>query len=286
MIGGYDNEVYRVTLVDDSNIFLRVQRPGHPSFDHEIMAMDLARDAGVPVPAVLLTANVRDGQDERSAMVLATAPGRSLIEVLPSLSSAGRAAVLTNFGCVLRRLHSVAMPGVWRPDDQGEWPDPHEVRRGFIAERRMERPQLVAAGLSSKEVEQAISLLGKSPDTPPLSDFVLCHGDATPEHIFVNSDLVISGLIDWGMWHGGSPIGELAYVASWAYAEADLAALLGGYGEDYADVQSVGRAMAISLVNQLVGHIAHHVSLGDNDGTVSNTRALRRALARLSPDGG
>ncbi len=125
--------------------------------------------------------------------------------------------------------------------------------------------------------------VGASPDTPPGADFVLCHGDVTPDHIFLDSDLRVSGLIDWGMWHGGSRVGELAYVASWAFAEADLAALLEGYDSSMGG-RSLWRAIALSLVNQLVGHIAHHVSIGDIDGTASVTEVLRRALAELSPE--
>jgi aminoglycoside phosphotransferase (APT) family kinase protein len=283
VIGGYDNEVYRVALADDREVFVRIRRPGHPSFDLELMAMDLARDAGVPVPSVLLVTSVPDGERERSAMVLEAAAGRSLAEVLPGLSSGDRGQVLAELGQLLRTLHSVAMPGVWRPDDHGEWPDPSELRRGFIAERRAERHQLVVAGMTPAEVELTMSLLGGSPDTPPLADFVLCHGDATPDHIFVGPDLSVSGLIDWGMWHGGSPIGELAYVASWAYPQPDLTALLTGYGKSHAELEAVGSAIAASLVNQLVGHVAHHVSIGDSDGTANNVRELRRALARVSP---
>lgn len=182
--------------------------------------------------------------------------------------------MLTDLGRVLKTLHSVKTAGVWRPGGHGQSPDPHQLRRGFIAERTAERPRLIEAGLSSTEVDNTIAVLGTSPDTPPLTDFVLCHGDVTPEHIFIGPDHRVSGLIDWGGWHGGSPVGELAYVASWAFAEPDLTTLITGYG--WTTDRPLREALARSLVNNLVGHVAHHVSIGDIEGTTNVTRSLRR----------
>lgn len=277
IVNGYDNEVYRADLSKDHGVFVRIGRRHGKAFDKETWAMSLAREAGVPVPTVLLTTSVEDDHGGRPAMVVERAHGEVLADLLPRLSAADRYTVLADLGRVLKTLHSTKTAGVWRPDDQGTWPDPPEMRRSFIAERTAEQPHLVAAGLSSSEVDHAIALLGTSPDTPPLADFVLCHGDVTPDHIFIDSHHHVSSLIDWGMWHGGSCVGELAYVASWAYAEPDLSALLAGYGLTLD--QPLREALARSLVNNLVGHVAHHVTIGDAAGTANVTKSLRRALA-------
>jgi aminoglycoside phosphotransferase (APT) family kinase protein len=70
------------------------------------------------------------------------------------------------------------------------------------------------------EVDRVMGLLEVSPD-PPRAGFVLCHGDVSAEHVFVDSNQQVSGLIDWGMWHSGSLTGELASVAS-AFGWRDL----------------------------------------------------------------
>lgn len=283
IVNGYDNEVYRVDFDGDRSVFVRIRRHGRGDLDRETWAMGLAREAGVPVPRVLLESSVEDRDGQRPAMVVEGASGDVLAELLPRLSPQDRRTALADLGRVLRNLHSVKTPGVWRPNDRELWPDPQELRRGFIAERTAERVHLVAAGLSPDEVDRTVSLLGASLDTPPLADFVLCHGDVTPDHIFIGSDLRVSGLIDWGMWHGGSSVGELAYVASWAFTEPDLTSLLTGYGSSAID-GSLRKALALSLVNNLVGHIAHHVTIGDADGTANVTKSLRRALAEIPPD--
>ena len=48
-------------------------------------------------------------------------------------------------------------------DESGRWPNPDELRHGFIGERRAEREQLVSAGLTVAEVDRAIELLDVSP---------------------------------------------------------------------------------------------------------------------------
>ncbi len=66
-------------------------------------------------------------------------------------------------------------------------------------------------------------------------------------------------LIDWGMWHAGSRIGELAYVAT-AFGWEDLQPVLQGYGYSPAsDGNDLQRQLATTLAVQLIGHIAHHV---------------------------
>lgn len=131
IIGGYDNGVYRVDLSNGRRVFVRIRRHGDGAFDSETWAMDLARDAGVPVPEVLLVSSVPDEQGKRPAMVMEPASGQVLAGLLASLSSSDRHAALADLGRVLGKLHSVAMPGVWRPDDDGQWPDPQDLRRGF-----------------------------------------------------------------------------------------------------------------------------------------------------------
>ena len=110
---------------------------------------------------------------------------------------------------------------------------------------------------------------------------MLCHGDVSPEHVFVDAELRVSGLINWGMWHGGSAIGELAYVAN-TYGWTDLQAVLEGHGWiSLDDDPELRRALATSLVGQLIGNIAHHVTIRDRAGADRNVAVLRQAVRIL-----
>ena len=110
---------------------------------------------------------------------------------------------------------------------------------------------------------------------------MLCHGDVSSEHVFVDSKQRISGLIDWGMWHGGSRTGELAYVAS-TFGWGVLQPILQGYGYGPAKGSELQRRLATTLALQLIGYIAHHVVIGDPDGAASNVAAVRQALRLLN----
>lgn len=278
VVRGDDNEVYRVELADSSVVYPRIRRPGTGGVRQEAWAMEQARLAGVPVPDVLLVEAIDAGEGDQQAMVVAGAPGRQLSELLPELSPEARRTAMTNVGRVLALVHAVPTPGVWRPDDKDVWPTATEVRRGFIAERTAEREHLVAAGLTTAEIDKTIELVGASPHTPPRANPVLCHGDISPEHVFVDDGLRICGLIDWGLWHGGSAVGELAYAAM-RHDFADFAAIVNGHGGGSLDDPRFRAAISLSIVNQAIGHIAWHHSIGDMDGLEPNVAALRQALA-------
>lgn len=277
---GYDNEVYRVTLTNELVVYVRIRRHGEGTLDQEAWAMRLARAGGVPVPEILAVDPACDGADGHPVMVVAAAPGQQLEAALAAASAQERHQILSGLGEELARLHLIEMPGVWRPGDNGQWPDPDEVREGFAAERRSEYDQLVTAGMTFAEVGRVMALLEVSPD-PPRTGFVLCHGDVSAEHVFVDSKHQVSGLIDWGMWHSGSPIGELAYVAD-TFGWSDLQPILHGYGFSPASGGvELQRQLASTLAVQLIGHIAHHVVIGDADGAASNVAAVRQALHLL-----
>lgn len=68
------------------------------------------------------------------------------------------------------------------------------------------------AGLTDDEVEQVVRWLPEF-GRVPVGHPTLCHGDLNTEHVFVDDQLRVSGMIDWGMWCGGSLIMELATMA-------------------------------------------------------------------------
>ena len=136
------------------------------------------------------------------------------------------------------------------------------------------------AGLNPAEVENVIALVGKSPDTPARSNPVLCHGDLHAAHVFVTDDLDVSGIIDWGLWHGGTPLGDLGYI-SMRYEASDFDAILTGYGAGQAADPAFHRRLALTVVNQAIGHLAWSESIGNAAGSAQNVAALRAALTDL-----
>ncbi|MFC7625421.1 phosphotransferase family protein [Microlunatus sp. GCM10028923] len=272
---GYDNEVYRVTLDSGTCVYVRIRSRGD-DFTEELWAMSQARDHGVPVPEIVGVDRISDDHGDRAAMVITPAPGRQFAESADKLTTEERGSALADLGRVVARLHEVSTPGPWRPDDHGQWPDPAELRKGFIRDRRAEHDRLAAAGMSAAEIEVTFAMLEISPE-PAAAGFVLCHGDLSPEHVFID-DGRATCLIDWGMWHGGSRLGELTYLSN-TFARDDFAVILEGYGRPLDD--ELRRQLATVTMSQRIGHVAHHVSIGDRAATERNVGLMRRALAEL-----
>jgi aminoglycoside phosphotransferase (APT) family kinase protein len=277
---GDENEVYQARLTAGPTVFARIRRPGTGTFDAEIWAMDQARSAGVPIPDVLAAIEIETETEPRSMMLIAESGGRQLSALLPALSEQQRDRTFTNVGLVLTVLHTVPTPGVGRPNDNGSWPDANEVRDAFIGERTAQRTHLVSAGLTAAEVDAVMEHIGQSPDTPATTDPVLCHGDLHAGHVFVDDDLEVCGVIDWGLWHGGSRIGELGAI-SMLYEPAAAESIIAGYSLNDEDQPGSRQRIALAVINQAVGHIAWHQSVGNVAGTAHYVGALRSALAEI-----
>lgn len=283
VVAGYDNEVYRVRVADGGTVYPRIRRFGEEQGGArgEAWAMAQARSAGVPAPEVLLLDTIAGDDGECEVMVVAEAPGRELPGVLRTLSARQRHIVMMRLGEILARLHSVGTPGPWRPDDDGVWPEPEQVRRWFIADRAAEHADLVAAGLDGYEVDRIIEILDQGWEPVAHGAAILCHGDISPDHVFIDDDLQISGLIDWGMWAGGSTTADLAN-ASLRNTDDDFAAIVQGHGTGSFDERSFRRGIALATLAEMAGTMAHHQRIGDTNGMPSAVNRLRRVLTEFT----
>lgn len=279
LIRGDENEVHRIRLTDGAVVYLRVAWPGSPTRQttDEAWAMEQAQAAGVPAPEVLATSMIESADGERAAMVLREVPGRPLSQVLPSLTADARSALMEEVGRTLRILHSITMPGDGRPDDHGHWGDPAAGQRRYLAAVREDTRHLPAAGLTEAEVAGVLELLDHpvDPEDPP----VLCHGDLSSEHLFVDAELRIVGLIDWGQWSAGPAASDLADLAM-RHPAADRDAVLAGYGFP-ADPGSRGQIWWYAITRS-IGQIRWLVDSGQTEELPRLAATLRHALHSMA----
>lgn len=276
LIRGDECEIHRVELTDGSVVYLRVAFPGTPSRKtlHEAWAMDRARDREVPVPPVLATDTIHTADGNRTAMVIAQAPGNQLVDVLPSLCPEDRSTVMNNVGRVLRTLHSISLPGAGVPDDRGVWTDPDTYHCSYVIDRLADCQHLPAAGLTPTETAQVISALKNSVDTP--GNPVLCHGDVSPQHVFIDRELRIVGLIDWGMWHASAAASELAGLAL-THSSNDFSAILAGHGDALTN-PALRHSTFWHAIAQATHQIAWLITSGQTAELARAVVALRKAL--------
>lgn len=230
IVEGYSNEVYRVRCAEEQDVVVRILR-----FDDEDLAtksageawaIEKARAAAVPAPEILLLDTVQIGGSEFPVMVQRTVPGRPLAEVIDRLSERQRHDVLTETGGLIARLNGIQV------DQDCCWQRP---RLHYLASRYAARDKVLAAGFSAPRFDGMLDLLEEYVRDFPNEHWVLCHGDLSPQHIFVTGDISdgaavrVSGIIDFGDWQPGAPVHDLA-VLRVREPRLDLPPVLAGYG--------------------------------------------------------
>lgn len=178
-------------------------------------------------------------------------------------------------GQMLGMLHSISMPGAGVPDDEGVWAEAATYRRTYLNDRLGDCGSLAAAGFSKHEIDQVIEVLQGCTDDP--GDPVLCHGDVSAQHVFIDPELRIVGLIDWGMWHADSPVSELAGLAR-ANSPTDFSAILDGHGDTDTD-PAFDHLMSWHGIAQATHQVAWFVASGQTAELHRAAAALRNVLA-------
>ena len=117
-------------------------------------------------------------------------------------------------------------------------------------------------------------------DFPPPQP-VLCHGDFVPEHIFIDHDLDVCGVIDFGMYCGAPQIADLAYLR-YALPESDFVAILEGYGAESSQGETFWRRLDLHALGLAIGNLAGEVGNGNVTAASRSADALRAILDRLS----
>lgn len=262
---GEATAAYRVTTQEGGGLIVRVQKRGVTGFAEEAWAMRRCREVGLPVPEVYGVSQV--GTDApRDAMVMAAARGRPLAEVMASLSQAELARVSAEVGKALRKLHEIPVPHYgWlrrdESDESGAGTDWTAFAQTLLAARKEDAPALEKAGLSRAEVEGLLDIVLGLQDLPYARP-VLCHGDLGADHLFVDDDLNLVDIIDFGMAQGGAPALDVGVLRMF-HPEVELAWLAEGYGGAPLSEGGFGREVLLHQVNVGMMHLAESMRRGD-----------------------
>jgi aminoglycoside phosphotransferase (APT) family kinase protein len=281
---GYENEVYVVHMRDGAAFVVRVRHWGSVDFRHEAWAIDRCREAGVPAPAVLLVDEIPSGGLSVQAMVQEHAAGRSLRDALAVIDGPALDRVLCQAGEVLGGIHGIEVEGFGCRVGEGRWDHAtwEEEMDAELAGARAKRDYVLQAGFSAREFDFMLAMLERYRDEFPCRRPVLCHGDLVPEHIFVDGDMNISAVIDWGQIHGAPPIVDFMHL-SLARPELDLGAVRRGYPNKDVVGKDFDLRLHLQRLSFLLGCVAHVTKTGDpeSDKTPDPSGQLRRTLQKL-----
>ena len=260
---GYANEVYRALLLEQPPVYVRIRRHGPITFADEAWAMEACRRVGVPVPQVHAVTELA-GEEGLEVMVLAALPGRPLGDVWPDLPETSRRQVMRRVAMALRAMHGITLDGWGRRKagetwEYGSWAARAEAA---VRDREADMPVLREVGFSEAETDAFMTIVRRLLDLEPPPS-VLCHGDLGLDHLFVDDDLELTGIIDFGLWQGGPKELDLAMLNMY-HPDVPLVWLESGYG-DVPFGQAFYRRVLIEKVNVATTFLAFDVRRGNLD---------------------
>ncbi|MCA9657192.1 MAG: aminoglycoside phosphotransferase family protein [Myxococcales bacterium] len=179
--------------------------------------------------------------------VLARVPGRPAWELWPQLDAAGRERLVAELGALAAAIHDVSLAGC--PSRLVlDWPAYLGERRAAALQKHRDR------GLDEAWVAAIAAFVAGLPpiDTWP-SRQVLLHNDLHLDHVHVDGDGRVVGLLDFGDVQVGAAEVEFASVGGFLAPLLPTAAstFLRAYG--YADA-----ALTPELARRLTGHVLLH----------------------------
>jgi aminoglycoside phosphotransferase (APT) family kinase protein len=259
IVKGYDNEVYEVETKEGPACIIRIKHFGESSMKQEEWVINQYKNAGVPVPVVYKTGIFQINDEEYEYMIQKKVSGQSLGEIKKQLTQEQLDKIYESAGKTLRKLHSVEVDGFYKRHENGVWDftEWHRLANSDVVDRGKESSLLIQSGFTEEEVKQMIKYLEMHRDEFTCKQPVLCHGDYLEEHIFIDNNLNITAIIDFGMYRGDHPIHDFArlYMDS-RFINMDV--FKKGYGDHEMFHDRFEKRLLLHVLGNQMGHVAHY----------------------------
>jgi len=106
---------------------------------------------------------------------------------------------------------------------------------------------------------------------------VLCHGDLAAEHLFVDDQLQLTGVIDFGQFRGGPPALDFAVLLMY-HPQIELAWLQHGYQPGVALDEAFMRQLLVQQACVQMRYLAFDFQEGDPDACAAALQGLHTTL--------
>jgi aminoglycoside phosphotransferase (APT) family kinase protein len=116
---------------------------------------------------------------------------------------------------------------------------------------------LLLGGVTEGQLTEIFTIFETVLDQLKQMKAVLNHGDYLPDHVFVDDDMNITGIIDFGSFLGDAATHDFAFSLLMG-PNIPLRPLLQGYGHDIEEQTEIIKAQALLLA---LGHLAHKIKM-------------------------
>ncbi|CAF1054980.1 unnamed protein product [Rotaria sordida] len=286
IIEGNDSEVYDIKLNNDEHIILKVHRFGDVSYDQEAWAINECRKHGVPVPQVLLVGKELINNEMRDIMILEKVKGRSFRKVIDgeNISKNDVAQVLEQAGTILKRIHSVKVNGYWRLNHDNQWDFDSwtDYMKSTIRDRIEDKQCLFDVGLNEGDFNFIMKCHVLYMNNYECHQPVLCHGDYTHEHWFVDESLNITGIIDFGDMQGGPVTTDFA-IFQMNESKSDVNSLIRGYNgiNDSAINECFSQELDLHTLIISIGYLIYFTKQNNTEDIKQTLDSLKKVIDDL-----
>jgi aminoglycoside phosphotransferase (APT) family kinase protein len=249
---GQSNEVYFIDLKGRSFVLRIVKGVDYDIFAIERWAMQEVRRRGVPVATILAQDSVVDRDEVIYYQIQEKLAGEPMDDLLAQGKiGRERSERLTERASeLLAAIHSVPISGWGRITRPAHGIYESFEKRFLALQEDSEKLDKALAQFNSlgvprfEEVWQKLHYLKSFAVSKP----ILLHYDLTPDHIFVDSDDRITGIIDWGAVQGGDPVRDLVRWNYWDNYEFSIDWLASTYGQSLVSSQGFEERMKLARI--------------------------------------
>ena len=260
---GYDNEVYEIETIEGSFFVIKINHTEKNLLMTEQWAIEQVRSVGVPVSRICNVDKFNYKGKSLEYMVLEMLPGKSIADVKETLSEEQLSTAYRNIGKILRLIHSVSVGGFSMHHDDGGWDyDSYDQSINSVITQISSNKNLFQKnGFTSEEFEEMVGHIEQLRDRFDCKLPVLCHGDFLEEHLFIDEEMSITGVIDFGMCRGDHPIFDFARM----HADSrfnNTEDIIEGYGEHDMFQDDFNNRLFITSLSDQMQTLLMYESLG------------------------
>lgn len=233
IVAGEANEVYDITLSDQSNVILRIARSGHPNFQQEQWALEQVTKVGVPVPEILFVTYKTVDIQELSFCLMKKVAGEPLERGgidFSALSQDIQKAYIIQAGEILSKIHSIKTQGYGWIIGRGraEYERPDDIIDELL--RRREEAHTIAAAekIEKNKIDRALEIVESFRASYRKTVPSLNHADYGHKHFMVKDSQIVA-ILDWGGVRSDTPIYDFACWDYWFGEYIPTAWLKEGY---------------------------------------------------------